>query len=142
MLDPIYTFDARRLKLLEALRSGEYKQCRDRLYADGGYCCLGVACDVYHKETGLGEWSAYDFHGITARSFSTETAHGESYGMPPEVSEWFGFADHGTSKDGSPLAFGDDGHSASSLISLNDDLKMDFNQIADIIEEKAEGLFI
>jgi hypothetical protein len=29
-------------KWLAALRSGEYKQCRGMLAANGGYCCLGV----------------------------------------------------------------------------------------------------
>ena len=38
---------------LTALESGEYKQARDRLRDDNGFCCLGVACDL----SGLGEWT-------------------------------------------------------------------------------------
>lgn len=52
---------------VEALRSGEYKQTKKRLKDCNGYCCLGVLCDIYKKETGLGEWikdeslSGYEF---------------------------------------------------------------------------------
>ena len=33
-------------KWIEALRSGEYEQCKDKLYSGNGYCCLGVLCVV------------------------------------------------------------------------------------------------
>lgn len=40
-----------------ALRSGEYKQGDRRVLNDGqgGFCCLGVLCDLYAKDTGT-EW--------------------------------------------------------------------------------------
>lgn len=31
---------------VKALRSGEYKQARFRLKTEGGFCCLGVLCEV------------------------------------------------------------------------------------------------
>lgn len=31
-------------KWVKALRSGEYKQTKERLYSGRGYCCLGVYC--------------------------------------------------------------------------------------------------
>lgn len=37
---------------LEALRSGEYKQCRGGLHDGEGFCCLGVLYDVTHD----GDW--------------------------------------------------------------------------------------
>lgn len=38
-------------KWVEALRSGEYKQCIGRLKNDHGeFCCLGVLCDIRFKE--------------------------------------------------------------------------------------------
>lgn len=40
-------------KWIDALRSGEYKQGKCSLYADGAYCCLGVAGilnGLSHKE--------------------------------------------------------------------------------------------
>lgn len=40
-------------KWCKALRSGEYKQGYGHLQTSSGYCCLGVACDVFipkHKK--------------------------------------------------------------------------------------------
>lgn len=31
---------------LRALRSGQFKQGKQRFYADGNYCCLGVLCKI------------------------------------------------------------------------------------------------
>lgn len=39
-----------------ALRSGDYTQTQGRLRRDGGFCCLGVLCDLYRQETGKGAW--------------------------------------------------------------------------------------
>ena len=33
-------------RLIVALRSGDYKQTRGALCEDGGYCCLGVLCEL------------------------------------------------------------------------------------------------
>ena len=38
--------------VLVALRSGEYEQGKNQLQSEYGYCCLGVMCDVFAKETG------------------------------------------------------------------------------------------
>jgi hypothetical protein len=49
-----------RNKWLEALRSGAYSQSAGSLRKEGGYCCLGVLCDV----SSLGSWEehpGYDF---------------------------------------------------------------------------------
>lgn len=35
------------LKWTQALRSGKYYQTRLKLQTPAGYCCLGVACDVF-----------------------------------------------------------------------------------------------
>ena len=45
-------------KWITALRSGEYNQDSDGGYLKtcDGYCCLGVLCDLYVKETGK-EWA-------------------------------------------------------------------------------------
>ena len=34
-------------KWVLALRSGEYSQTKSKLEDDSGYCCLGVACDIF-----------------------------------------------------------------------------------------------
>jgi hypothetical protein len=33
-------------KWIKALRSGQYKQCKEQLRNNNKYCCLGVACDI------------------------------------------------------------------------------------------------
>lgn len=35
------------LKWIKALRSGDYKQGKNTLQDHNGYCCLGVACDIF-----------------------------------------------------------------------------------------------
>jgi len=35
------------------LRSGRYPQTKYHLHDDWGFCCQGVACDLFHKELGL-----------------------------------------------------------------------------------------
>ena len=39
-------------KWIAALRSGKYKQAKERLYdpETGGFCCLGVYCQVISKD--------------------------------------------------------------------------------------------
>ena len=47
-----------------ALRGGRYHQVREHLRTDLGYCCLGVACDLYRPGTWRlrsdGEWLFLD----------------------------------------------------------------------------------
>lgn len=43
---------ALKAKWVKALRSGAYEQTQGTLCAEGGFCCLGVLCDL----TGRGEW--------------------------------------------------------------------------------------
>jgi hypothetical protein len=73
---------------IKALRSGKYKQGAGflRQSADGGngyaYCCLGVLCEIYSKQTGSdGAWNDRVFR----------TTKGSSSGALPEaVQEWAG----------------------------------------------------
>ena len=49
---------ARVQKLVKILKSGKYKQGRSALRPkEDKFCCLGVACDVYAKETGESLWT-------------------------------------------------------------------------------------
>jgi len=36
--------------LIDALTNGEYKQCQNALRGDEGFCCLGVASDVFDPD--------------------------------------------------------------------------------------------
>ena len=87
-----------RAKLVEALRSGDYKQgmrcLRDR---DDKFCCLGVGCDLYLKIEGQGAWqldpvdtlTTYDFDG---GSTMLTTASRSSSVLPARVMQWLGFS--------------------------------------------------
>jgi len=73
---------------VKALRSGEYKQTQGNLQARGGFCCLGVACDLYAKETGLGRWEKGSRFSPTLFVSGLHECDG---GLPPEaVYNWFG----------------------------------------------------
>ena len=111
---------------LNALRSGEYKQARgclhdedsyvddngDDVYNDeddksfvGGFCCLGVLCDLAVKDGG----AAWDSQKGPKRSF----------GEPPE--HFLNF-------------MGLDNDMVAELVSMNDDQGMTLEEIADEIE--------
>lgn len=93
-----------------ALRSGKYCQTRGYLRSPFGekYCCLGVLTDIAEKDGIQVEW---DF-AVT----------------PGNVAEWAGL----DSRD--PLLELEDG-THISCSGVNDDLGLDFNRIADLIEE-------
>lgn len=112
---------------IEALRSGEYEQGRDKLQSEKGYCCLGVAASVYEKSTGNtlvkcpegrlpGEWLD------------------ESY-LP--VKQWLGLrhSDGGFTPPQNPIK------SVDTLAELNDS-GVSFLQLADLIESEPEELFL
>jgi len=119
---------AERLKLLTAaLRSDTYTQGKDTLRNDGGFCCLGVACDIYMKETGDGEWSEpLAFSKIGARNFIAGEDSSTSL-LPYRVADWYGINCAG------------DYDSANHVAMLND-RGVPFTQIADIIDAKVEDM--
>ena len=88
--------------LARALESGKYEQTNGLLRQDGPngwqYCCLGVACDLYHEKTERGQWDSDTFlAGGGTQSSSTE--------LVEEVREWYGFLDMNPAlvvKDGTP----------------------------------------
>lgn len=115
-------------KWIEALCSGKYKQTEGQLRDNGGFCCLGVLCDI----SGLDEWK-------TLGGNKLDIYMGESGELPSAVTEWAGFRDDG---DGDDVL--DDGYDPYisaldvSLAGLNDEGR-DFESIAKIIEEYIEA---
>lgn len=107
-------------KLVEALRSGDYEQTRFYLRYDGGFCCIGVMCDVYRKETGNGEWVP-DPTGSDLFDFGAEQH--QAY-APPHI--WAELAP-GMSEEDRAVA-------EVKLNRLNDRTKLGFSEIADVIE--------
>ena len=98
---------------VEALRSGEYKQCNYSLRRDESkvisYCCLGVLCELYAREH-----SHFDWAQIGIRTW-----------LPVYVMHWAGL----TKPDPEPK-YGD-----HTLSDLNDRAGYNFEQIAEVIEK-------
>ena len=94
-------------KWLDALRSGKYKQTRDCLKNNDGYCCLGVLCYVVGlKPVDLNFGNGFIFPNGQHRS-STISHNFED--IPSNIED--------------------------DLIDMNDHKGNNFNQIADYIEK-------
>jgi hypothetical protein len=110
-------------KWVAALRSGEYEQTGHCLRDNNQFCCLGVLCDVFIKETGGARWKdvqiGYEFVSSTEDEGESE----EGSLLPYVVYEWAGL-------DGGNPVMGE--HSATSY---NDELGKTFPEIADLIEQ-------
>ena len=119
----------RRKLLVDALRSGDYIQGRDQLRTEKGYCCLGVACDVYRQ--------SQDQNSAWKQRNCGYSFLGAMNSLPEKVMEWFGFetdiGDYGTIDENGPHV--------NSLTELNDFDKMSFIDIANVIESEPEGMF-
>ena len=114
-------------KLINALRSGKYTQIIGALHKDAGFCCLGVACDLFIKENDtFPGWTKSIWDGFT-QSFDDETAV-----LPDRVRVWLGFRTN--QGNFTPV----EGY--FSLASANDS-GVSFQEIADMIEAEPDGLF-
>ena len=124
-------YKARRAKLVEALRSGKYKQEKGALHRDElGYCCLGVACEI----SGLGTWVGANVTDQSrVMSYKIDGALTGYSVLPELVREYYGFSsDNGTflNKD------------VEDALSALNDMGVRFDAIADIIESEPEWLFL
>ena len=77
-------------KWVEALTSGEYKQCTGLLHANGGYCCLGVLADIstefdWVKEPGQ-PWYAVTPSSCVTTDFAGNFSVGYDTLLPLETS--------------------------------------------------------
>jgi len=111
-------------KWLSALRSGKYKQGKEALRTkENKFCCLGVLCDVYRKETKLGKWDKNHFSNFAFINTKKNNQKFNSLGiLPISVMDWAGL------KDVNPT-FGNE-----TLAKLNDN-GFTFQEIADIIDK-------
>ena len=107
---------------LNALRSNEYSQGTGHLQTPDGFCCLGVLCDIYAKETGT-PWE-------TTSDGRFSYIKGESNYLPEEVKEWAGLDRCSPLVKTSHL-----GDGITGLAFLNDN-GIEFSEIAQIIEEQ------
>jgi len=102
-------------KWVKVLRSEKYKQTKKVLKDEKGYCCLGVACDLYGKEKNI-NWEIDAF--LNQRTY-----------LPVDVRDWLGLNTNGG------------GYKGGVLANAND-IGKSFKEIADIIELEPEGLFV
>ena len=68
---------------IAALRGGQYRQTKDRLRDEDGYCCLGVACDV----SDLGVWK---LNFYAKHTYATPTDPPAAATLPESVREALG----------------------------------------------------
>ena len=115
-------------KWVGALRSGDYEQTKNFLHDKKGFCCLGVACDLYAKETGKGKWN----EDSSIYVFGLRDGTMESTVLPWSVKQWLGLVDC----EGRMLRV------VESLTAANDEGDgKSFVEISEIIESEPEGLF-
>ena len=113
---------------VEKLRSDEFQQGQGYLRDCGdNYCCLGVLCEIAVEEGVIAAPT------ISKDGGDCYTYWGESTGswaqLPPEVKAWAQF-------DDDYVLFGLGGGIDATLVTINDDLKYTFDQIADLIENQ------
>jgi hypothetical protein len=108
--------NAHRLLFIEALESGEYEQAFGALRIGNCYCAEGVLCDVYRKYNKNVEWRA---GGVISNIYyiilydSAMYLQSSLYSMPKEIRRWIKLC-----------------IAPEYLLTLNDSLKLNFNQIA------------
>lgn len=108
-------------KWLDALTNGTYKQGRKALRIKDEYCCLGVLCDLYVKET-KSEWK---IENPISEEYSICN---ERMGLPAEVILW-------AELNSSAPYFG-----TENLIYLNDTMRKSFLEIAEVISTNNESI--
>lgn len=127
----------RAMELVAALRSGKYQQTTGKLRGEGGFCCLGVACDI----SGVAKWESGDSDDDLRFYLNNDTD------LPPLVREHFGFSSPGGHILGEPATlyprdwdesvYGEapleEYNKYESLIDMNDEGRS-FLEIADFIE--------
>lgn len=125
-------------KWIVALRSKKYKKGLNGLKTRNSkdelvYCPLGIACDIFHNETGLGEWqpregdsSFYIFY-CGSKDFS-------GIKLPEAVRKWLGLK--------SCLGDYKDNNNLQSCIAVKNDYGTSFETIAKIIESEPKGLLL
>lgn len=127
---------------LEALRSGDYPQTRRRLADDNGYCCLGVLCEIAVEDGIVTKGTAGGSDDGIVYTSATDSADFEFSVLPVAVFEWAGMTGPNPGMDltledipehARDIAFEGTGY---NLADLNDTLRMDFSEIAFVIEEQ------
>jgi hypothetical protein len=117
-------------KWIAALRSGKYKQGHHFLARkkadekDFSYCCLGVLCEILNTP-----FQVEDCEGVSGRAQVGEQIkayNNHTALLPKQAAEAAGF----------PVALWGPKTSRGDFPTLNDELELSFDEIADIIEKE------
>lgn len=121
-----------KVRWVEALRSGQYEQTEGLLANDNGFCCLGVLCEIAVQDGVVvkevkDQWEGdpNDNHVVT---YGVGTEYAMDAVLPSMVYEW---AELESSNPA--IMYQDVRHPISDL---NDDYKLTFSEIADVIERE------
>ena len=107
-------------KWTKALRSGEYKQGKFSLKAEGEYCCLGVLCDISKQGIWVKAYAGDRYH-LTAEINSGDMPSVSGF-LPSKLEKWADIS------------------SQCKLSRMNDKEKLSFLEIADYIDENYQNL--
>lgn len=119
-------------KWLQALESGDRKQATGFLHmVDGGYCCLGVACELFQSPV----TQVRESLGTSRRSF---TYNAEWAVAPEYVRDALGL--YGCAGTPSDEALAESGYELRSLVDMNDD-GVPFDKIAAHIRANPRAYF-
>lgn len=94
-----------RIRWIKALLSGEYQQAHGALHRQDGFCCMGVACDLVDPDGWAEDASHFRFQNLSIMFPTKEVAR--KFGMRAGATGYLAF--------------------------LNDEAKLGFQQIADIL---------
>lgn len=122
-------------KWVEALKSGEYKQIRDFLHTKEGYCCLGVACEIFKDVCNLNK---------EENSYGIWSYNGNDCFLPKEVVNLLELNnEEGRFRESLKMKRSNNHryYTVYSLSEMNDD-GFSFNEIAKFIEENEDQLFV
>jgi hypothetical protein len=116
---------------IKALRSGEYKQCRDKLKdpTTGSYCCLGVLAEVTAKIQG----TDYDRYRDGDNSFLPNRFLIEEVFRDKQLLDRSGVFDNPWEVNVREEKKGET-PGKTTLYQLNDAFEYTFDEIADVIE--------
>ncbi len=113
-----------------------FEQVKGSLRKGDKFCCLGVACEIYRRETGDGKWGIVLIDGQAQRFGCREGQHSTG-ALPWPVQKWLGLDTAG----GQYGDLDEERISRPSLLGLNDEGKT-FQEIAAVIRSEPEGLFV
>lgn len=118
-------------KWIADLKSGDFQQTTGRLRLGGRFCCLGVACERYRRETGNGGWTEGGHFVVGDEEVDL--------GLPAIVANWLGVSPPPPGMFG--RSSGDEVDYDGGTLTAENDSGRTFKEIAELIESEPEGMF-